>query len=125
MQSADLHISRLFPDRSVDKARLANYNALATECFPWAAYPNLWYLSVLAVHPQRQRQGIGRSLVQWGLEKARQEELPVGLEASVKGTSLYEKLGFRTVNEAQLIPGITMRAMLWEPSLKITDTSSD
>ncbi|EAW13555.1 putative GNAT family acetyltransferase [Aspergillus clavatus NRRL 1] len=121
----DPYISRLFPDRSVDNARLAAYNALSTECFPWAAYPNVWYLSVLAVHPHHQRQGIGRSLVEWGLEKARQEELPVGLEASAKGTSLYEQLGFRTVNEVQLMPGITMTAMLWVPNLEVADTSFD
>ncbi|RHZ55749.1 uncharacterized protein CDV56_105290 [Aspergillus thermomutatus] len=110
----DRCVSRLYPDRSVDKARLASYNALTTECFPFSHFTELWYLAVLAGSPEYRRRGIGRSLVNWGLEQVGREVTPVGLEASARGTWLYEKLGFETVNEVQLVQGIIMRAMLWD-----------
>lgn len=101
----------MHPDRSVDHARLAEYNTI--ECFPYADYPDLLLLSTLAVHPDHQRQGIGQKLVEWGLEQASRDRAPVGLEASAKGTSLYEKLGFRTINQLEW-EGITIAAMLWD-----------
>lgn len=104
------------PDRSVDLERLDQYlRASAVDCFPFDAHPELWYLSTLAVDPTQQRRGIGRQLVQWGLQHAQREQIPVGLEPSAKGVGLYESLGFRTVNTTELVPGLTIRAMLWEP----------
>ncbi|KAE8153651.1 acyl-CoA N-acyltransferase [Aspergillus avenaceus] len=110
----DQLFSWLYPDRSVDRSHLAAYSALTEECFPYSAYPKLWFLSTLAVHPDYQRQGIGRKLVEWGLGQAAREQMPVGLEASAKGTYLYHSLGFRTVNEMPLIENITLRAMIWD-----------
>lgn len=107
--------SRLYPDRSVDESRLTRYNALNTDCFPYDDFPELWYLSTLAVHPASQRQGIGRRLVEWGLERAKWDGAPVGLEASAKGTRLYRSLGFKIVNEVPLVEGIDLTAMLWRP----------
>jgi hypothetical protein len=52
--------------------------------------------------------------VQWGLQQARQDNLPVGLEASVMGLGLYKTLGFRTVNKMELMPGIMIRVMLYD-----------
>ncbi|KAF7588124.1 hypothetical protein BBP40_006157 [Aspergillus hancockii] len=79
-------------------------------------FPELWFLSTLAVHPAYQRQGIGRKLVEWGLEQATQDEIPVGLEASAKGTHLYHSLGFQIVNEIPLLEEIALTAMVWRPS---------
>ncbi|KAB8263599.1 acyl-CoA N-acyltransferase [Aspergillus pseudonomiae] len=109
-------VTRLYPDRSVDVSRLARYNALTIECFPYDDFPELWFLSTLAVHPAYQRQGIGRRLVEWGLEHATWDGTPVGLEASAKGTSLYQSLGFQVVNEVPLVEGVALTAMLWRPS---------
>lgn len=83
--------------------------------FPFDAYPELWYLGTLAVDPTQQRRGIGRQLIEWGLQRARQEQVSAGLEASAKGIGLYESPGFRTVNTIELMPGLTIQAMLWEP----------
>ncbi|KAA8650288.1 hypothetical protein EYZ11_001347 [Aspergillus tanneri] len=113
---SDNCVAHFYPDRSVDESHLAEYNArIKTECFPFDRFPDIWYLSALAVHPTRQRHGIGQMLVEWGMQQAHKEKVPVGLEASIKGTKLYEKLGFHTVNTLQLVDDIIIRAMLWQP----------
>ncbi|KAJ5130002.1 uncharacterized protein N7515_006041 [Penicillium bovifimosum] len=110
----DRYLALVYPDRSVDPHRLEHYTASLVDCFPFSKYPELWFLATVAVDPGSQRRGIGRQLVQWGLHQALDEKVPVGLEASVKGTALYEKLGFQRVNTVELIPGLPIRAMLYE-----------
>lgn len=111
--------SKTRPDRSVDNSRLAEYNAL--QFFPFSDYPEIWSLSTLAVDPDNQRHGIGQKLVEWGLEQASQDNVPVGLEASAKGIRLYEKLGFKAINEIEW-EGITIKAMIWEKPITKPDT---
>jgi predicted N-acetyltransferase YhbS len=98
----------------VDPHRLEHYTASVVDCFPFPKYPELWFLATLAVDPKFQRCGIGQQLVQWGLHQALSEKVPVGLEASVKGTALYEKLGFQSINTMELMPGLPIRAMLYD-----------
>ncbi|KAJ6149800.1 hypothetical protein N7471_000999 [Penicillium samsonianum] len=102
------------PDRSVDLYRQQHYRtAAADDAFPFPEFPELWYLGQLAVDPAHQRRGIGQQLVEWGLQQARRERVCVGLEAGVKGAGLYQKLGFEIINTTELIPGVTIRAMLY------------
>jgi ribosomal protein S18 acetylase RimI-like enzyme len=54
-------------------------------------------LGLLCVHPDFQRQGIGKDLVQWGLRRAADLGLTVHLEASPEGLPLYRSLGFEVV----------------------------
>ena len=54
-------------------------------------------LSLLCVHKDYQRQGVGTRLVQWGLDKASELGLPAHLEASPSGALLYPKLGFHRI----------------------------
>ena len=108
----DRYLELIYPDRSVDPHRLEQYLASAVDCFPFSDFPQNWFLSTVAVDPVHQRRGIGQQLIQWGLQQGLQDNVPVGLEASLKGFALYERLGFRTVNELELRPGIIMRAMI-------------
>jgi GNAT superfamily N-acetyltransferase len=51
-------------------------------------------LSVLVVHPEHQRRGLGALQLKWGLEKADEMGVQAYLESSPKGKGLYAKHGF-------------------------------
>ncbi|CZR40274.1 uncharacterized protein FPRO_05174 [Fusarium proliferatum ET1] len=77
-------------------------------------YPDeRWRLSLLATSPKCQRTGIGKRLVQWGLDRCEEEGVPATLESSVSGRPLYEKMGFREVGIVSFYEGKwSMPAML-------------
>ena len=56
----------------------------------------------MAVHPKQRRRGIGRLLVQWGIDVAEQLNLPIYLEATFEGMRLYEKNGFRALTHEKV-----------------------
>jgi GNAT superfamily N-acetyltransferase len=51
-------------------------------------------LSILVVHPEHQRRGLGAKQLKWGLDKADEMGLQAYLESSPKGKGLYAKYGF-------------------------------
>jgi len=58
------------------------------------------YLDILAVDPRYQGQGIGKALLQWGLDEADRLGMITFLEATNEGKPLYEKFGFEpTISE--------------------------
>ena len=62
-----------------------------------------YYLSALGVDPERQGEGIGSALTAPVLRKADDEQLIAYLEtASARAVLLYERLGFRVVEELTL-----------------------
>jgi len=68
-----------------------------------------WYLWGLAVDPDHQGKGIGRSLLQPGLENAKKALLPFYLETHVEGNlPFYLKCGFELVHSGQ-VPGSDLR----------------
>lgn len=56
-----------------------------------------WRLSYITVDPDCQGKGIGKRLVQWGLDRSEEEGSDAVLEATKAGQPLYEKLGFEVV----------------------------
>ena len=55
---------------------------------------NHWELSVLGVHPDFHKRSIGRSLVAWGLQRARSDGVPA-VVIGAKGTeNFYQRCGF-------------------------------
>ena len=65
----------------------------------------LWYLDQLGVDPPRQGEGLGKALVQFGLEHAAQAGLAAFLEtATERNVRFYQSLGFRVVDEGS-VPG--------------------
>ncbi|ODH46738.1 hypothetical protein GX48_07194 [Paracoccidioides brasiliensis] len=109
------YIDTFNPDKSLDKVKLETYISATQDNFPSELFPELWYLATLAVHPDYQRRGIGKMLTSWGIEQARAENVPVGLEPSDKGLGLYEKLGFQEVRRSEWIAGKSAVVMIWEP----------
>ncbi|KAF4456408.1 hypothetical protein F53441_1478 [Fusarium austroafricanum] len=72
-----------------------------------------WRLSLLAVSPKCQRTGIGKRLLQWGLDRCEEEGVPATLESSIAGRPLYEKMGFREIGSVSFNEGkSSMPAML-------------
>jgi GNAT superfamily N-acetyltransferase len=60
-----------------------------------------WFLDMLAVHPTRQRQGLGGALLRHGLALAERDGLPAILETSQRANvAYYQAYGFELVDEA-------------------------
>lgn len=63
-----------------------------------------WFLGTVAVDPELQGKGLGRAVIEPGIERAEREGLPVFLETSDdKNVSIYERLGFE-VTAAYSLP---------------------
>ncbi|KAL5337475.1 acyl-CoA N-acyltransferase [Aspergillus crustosus] len=54
-------------------------------------------LETLFVHPEFQGQGVGKALLQWGIDEAERLGFVVYLEATEAGRPLYERFGFEEV----------------------------
>lgn len=61
-------------------------------------------LSILGVHPAFGGRGIAKRLVQWGLDKADNEDVSVYLSASPKGMPIYKKMGFKVIDPVLCYP---------------------
>ncbi|KAF2266266.1 acyl-CoA N-acyltransferase [Lojkania enalia] len=56
---------------------------------------NSVYLDLLAIDPKYQGRGIAKELVQWGLDKAREEGVCASVVSSKPGYNFYRKMGFK------------------------------
>ncbi|KNG87173.1 hypothetical protein ANOM_005098 [Aspergillus nomiae NRRL 13137] len=81
------------PKRSISWPKLNHYqNELKSAK---ASQPTeSWYLSILAVSSKGQGQGVGRKLLQWGIDRSEEERIPTTLVATNAGLHLYESTGF-------------------------------
>lgn len=57
-------------------------------------------IHVFAVHPQHQKRGAGKALVQFVIDMAETTGLPVYLESTQSSMGLYEKLGFQRLPQS-------------------------
>jgi ribosomal protein S18 acetylase RimI-like enzyme len=89
----------------------------ATEQTFYSQLGSYWHLVSLAVLPKYHRRGIGKQLMNWGLEVASKEMLPVTLEASDMGKLLYSSLGFQIVARSRVNDNLEGVAMMWEPDV--------
>ncbi|KAF5659091.1 hypothetical protein FHETE_9586 [Fusarium heterosporum] len=58
-----------------------------------------WSLSWLGVSPKCQRTGIGQRLLQWGIDRCEEEQVPALLLATAPGRPLYAKMGFQDLGD--------------------------
>ena len=67
----------------------------------------------IAVHPDYQRRGIARQLLQWGLDRADSEKLVSYLNARIHAVRLYESGGYRAVKTLPMpVPGLDVSDMI-------------
>ncbi|KAM0745793.1 acyl-CoA N-acyltransferase [Meredithblackwellia eburnea MCA 4105] len=64
-------------------------------------------LEILSIHPDHQRMGVGRVLLQWGLDAADSDGVPVYLDATPAGIPMYNAFNF--VQDAPPIVGLEKR----------------
>lgn len=73
-------------------------------------------MSKLTVDPKWRRKGIGMMLLQWGFDRAQEENIPAGLESSRGGSPLYLKAGFVEIKRYEWPEaGISVPILLWRP----------
>jgi GNAT superfamily N-acetyltransferase len=48
----------------------------------------------VGTHPDFQRRGAGTLLIEWGLARAKAENVPVYLDSTILASYVYQKLGF-------------------------------
>lgn len=69
---------------------------------------------ILAIDPAHQRRGIGRILVQHGLDQAAKAGTDAFLIATPEGRGLYHSCGFREIGEPIMLGSTPHYSMLWK-----------
>ncbi|BCR87273.1 GNAT family N-acetyltransferase [Aspergillus chevalieri] len=71
-----------------------------------------YYLDMLGTHPSYNGKGIASMLLKWGLDRADNDKVPVFLSASPAGKPVYERRGFRVVQEEEVAGGYVQAYMV-------------
>lgn len=84
---------------------------------------NQIHLQILGTHPDYQRRGYGTALCEWGMRRAKQDQVAVSLLASPMGYKLYLALGFEDFGTVPVqVDGeeekIELRPMSWVPEMR-------
>ncbi|KAI9705691.1 MAG: hypothetical protein M1820_005101 [Bogoriella megaspora] len=111
-----------FVNRAVDWKKMDEMGVMLSS-LRWdesADIPESWHAHVIACSPKFRRRGVGTLLLNWGLERAREEGIPVLLQATPAGKPLYEKAGFDKIaaGASQMMTQFVTTEMLWEPEDK-------
>lgn len=111
-----------WPDKSADPAAVKQFYAWCAEDDKkyWNMNPmwkNRWHIRSVSVAPEWQNKGIGKALTRKVIERAKEEGVVVGLEASPQGYEMYKPLGFRLLGRFCETPtgGEGGGVMIWEP----------
>jgi GNAT superfamily N-acetyltransferase len=96
--------------RDSSPARLAAVQAATKEVEQrfFSDSSDWWSLELLVTDRDYRRHGAATMLVRWGTDRADEEGVFCGVEASVMGSRLYEALGFKKLdNKVVRVPGET------------------
>lgn len=83
----------------------------------FASIPEYWELATLAVDVNYHRRGIGGKFLEYGIDLAEKEQVPIVLEASPAGTHLYTRYGFRERKSTEMFPDVVVVAMQLDPKV--------
>ncbi|GFF52936.1 hypothetical protein IFM51744_07975 [Aspergillus udagawae] len=72
---------------------------------------NVWHLDYIAVDPRHWRRGIGKMLLQWGVQRAAAEKRACYLVATPAGRPLYQAAGFTKLATLQIF-GVSHLSMI-------------
>jgi GNAT superfamily N-acetyltransferase len=90
------------------RARLHVYDTAVHALMPTEPH---WYLGILASHPRRTGEGLGRAVVQPGLAAARADGRPAYLETSTAANvAMYTRRGW-TVGDVVQVEGMTVTVL--------------
>ncbi|KAH6886975.1 acyl-CoA N-acyltransferase [Thelonectria olida] len=72
---------------------------------------DIWHLASIGVHPQYQKRGIGKILLNWGVQEASKQGKDCYLVATPTGVALYRAAGFENVRTMEIFgtPHVSMR----------------
>lgn len=101
------------PNRSLDQRNSQRFSKVLKAGY--TEEKEGWYLLMIGVSPKHQRQGIGTSLIDWGLQRAQEECVICMLESGEANQGLYERKGFQKVGLFEIAEGITSNQMIWRP----------
>jgi GNAT superfamily N-acetyltransferase len=115
----DLSIKYPF-DSSIDRPRMVQFmRHLKTGPSPGPSEKERWELDAMYIHPLYQRRGFGGKALEWGIERAQQEDVRIWVWSTDAGKTLYLKNGFAEVGRVDfggMIPdsaGVTVSVMVW------------
>ncbi|KAK4580139.1 hypothetical protein LTR86_000342 [Recurvomyces mirabilis] len=78
-----------------------------------------WDIALLAVSPHHQGEGHGKKLMQWGIDQATREELPISVISAYGKDKFYNKLGFTIASgsaqdgEGNPLAGLVKGGLIW------------
>jgi GNAT superfamily N-acetyltransferase len=98
--------TRIWPNRAADpsKATVLEDSIPLTLHYWSGARQENWYLDMLAVHPDYQRNQHGRALVQWGLDEAAKQGVCASVVVAYGKEQFYGRCGFVEVGRANVGP---------------------
>lgn len=88
-------------NRAIDPSKAT----ILQDSYPWFAHhwsgvtnglprANNWYLNLCCIDPAYQKRGVGKPLVQWGLQQARRENVHASVTTSYQNEQFYLRCGF-------------------------------
>jgi len=90
----------IYPDRALDMDRFALLplsKPFWHHHFEEPSRKELLRLNSLAIDPKYQGKGYGREMVMWGVQRAAEENIVVGMMSSHEKEGFYQKCGFKLV----------------------------